>query len=360
MKLFLIMMLATAQSFAASMYVHPSMQEAIDFNEGMRMGDTRISPTAKDDSDSIVLDGKRYFTGFKPTSDIYRGARAINFKADPSIELPRTWDMRTFSHSPVRGQLQGSCWAEGNVSAFEMTWNAILGTKLVFSVDDVIHCSGYGTARNGGQLSMEYNTKAGLAFNSDYPYTAKDGRCRSDVTRQNPLKSAPFLRGEDGGFPTERELMVAAYTYGAFEICGSASSLGRGGRQDNPKGGRTDHCYAYVGWLDGAALGWLDATYHIFKNSWGDGDRSNKLANGQSWGDKGYGYYRLAKTPGGELQGSQITEIQVADTGLPIQPVAPEEFELTNPEGDRVLVVVKPGKIKAATLRANLKSLGYI
>lgn len=301
--------------------IHPAMRKAMD---------------AQDSAPYIVLDGKRHYTGFSPGAEFYDGASFLRFQPTVS-ELPKSWDMRDHSYSPVRGQLQGSCWAEGNVSAFELTWNYILGTEMVFSVDDVIHCSGYGTARWGGQMSLRYNTKRGLAFEKDYPYTAKDGPCRENVPRQFPLRAAPFLRGPNGGFPTERELMEAGLKYGAFEVCGSASSLGRGGRQDHPRGGRTDHCYAWAGWLDGEEMGWLPGKYHLIKNSWGDCDRSNQLSNGRCWGDKGWGYYRL-NTGNGRLSGSVITEIQVADTGRALIIPGYFEFEL---ESDSARLVVE-------------------
>lgn len=300
-------------------YIHPDMEKAIkETEEAKRTRAPRI--------DWVIIDGKRYYTGFHPDSNFYMGGSFISFKAKDG-ELPKSFDIRKNSHSPVRGQIQGSCWAEGNVSAFELTWNFIKGTKNVFAVNDVIDCSGYGTAWTGGQLSMQYNTRDGLAYESDYPYTGKDGRCKRDVKRHNELKAAPFLRGANGGFPTEKELMSAAYKYGALEVCGSASALGSGGRQDTPRNGVTNHCYAYAGWLDGKEMGWLDAKYHIIKNSWGDGSNSDLNLSGGDWGDKGYGYYRLSPD-GGKLKGSVITEIQVADTGLPL-PVSPVVSEFT-------------------------------
>lgn len=282
MKLIFILMLLSINLFAKP-FIHTEMEKAIKQNE-------RIIQNKKAFKNWVIIDGKRYWTGFNPTSEFYQNATFLDFKADPEIELPKSFDIRKNSHSPVRGQIQGSCWAEGSASAFDLTWNFIKQAKLVLGVNDVIDCSGFGTAANGGQLSLEYATKKGLAYESDYKYTGRDGRCKKDVERHLPLKSAPYLRGENGGFPTEQELMAAAYKYGAMEVCGSASALGSGGRQDIPKGGATNHCYAYAGWLDGKEMGWLDAKYHIIKNSWGDGSNSPLNLSGGDWGDKGYGY----------------------------------------------------------------------
>ena len=259
-------------AFCEEPYIHPDMKQAIDENEKLLKAGLPLP------EDFILLNGLKHHTGFRPLMQSYIGADFVNMKAD-DVVLPKKFDMREKSFSPVRGQIQGSCWAEGNVSAFELTWNFIKQTKTVFAVNDVIDCSGFGSAASGGQLSMGYDVKAGLAFESDYKYTGKDGRCKKDIARHQALKAAPFLRGATGKFPTEKELMAAAYQYGAMEVCGSAGALGSGGRQDNPGNGPTNHCYAYAGWLDGKEMGWLDAKYHIIKNSWGDG-----------WGDKGYAY----------------------------------------------------------------------
>jgi C1A family cysteine protease len=331
-------------------YIHPDMQRAIDETESAKR-----SGKAFNGSQWVVIDGKRYYTGFHPDSNFYAGGSFKHFKSDP-VTLPKSFDIRKNSHSPVRGQIQGSCWAEGNVSAFELTWNFINGTKTVFAVNDVIDCSGYGSASSGGQLSMQYNTEKGLAHEADYPYTGKDGRCKKDVARHNPLKAAPFLRGANGGFPTEKELMAAAFQYGALEVCGSASALGSGGRQDTIRNGVTNHCYAYAGWLDGKEMGWLDAKYHIIKNSWGDGSNSPLNLSGGDWGDNGYGYYRIS-TDGVRIRGSVITEIQVADTGLPLHLPMPKTFKLENQDIVLTVTVDADSKVDASKLSEMLKSV---
>jgi len=294
----------------AQKFIHEDMLKAIQENEqNLKKGILR--------DDFIFVGGKKVYTGFKPTQETYYGATYLDIKVDPNVKLPKTFDMRKKSYSPVRGQIKGSCWAEGGGSAFEMTQNYKDGSKTVYAVQDIIDCSGYGTAAAGGQLSMQYATKAGLAHDKDYTYHGRDGFCKRNVARHKPLKKAPYLRGATGRFPTRTELMFTVYTYGAVEVCGSSRSLGSGGRQDEPRSGMVDHCYAVVGWLDGEEMGWLKGTYFIIKNSWGDGSNSIWNLSDGDWGDKGYGYYRLARE-GEELKGSTITEIQVGDTGSPL------------------------------------------
>lgn len=307
-------------------FIHESMQEAIKKNETELVN--KFASGSGELAEDIV---NGYHTGFKPTSDFYRGAKYLNVKADPELIAKysaKGLDHRDFSYSPVRGQIQGSCWAEATVSVHELNWNAMIpGSKLVFAVNDVIDCSGHGSARGGGQLAFDYSI-AGLAFNSDYPYTGRDGRCKRDIERHNPLEQVAIVRGENGRFPNEAELLTAYFKYGALGVCGSAGALGRGGRQDEPRGGSTNHCYAYAAARPGKSLGWLDAWYHSMKNSWGDGsDSEHNLSNGD-WGDKGYGHYRLSRD-GNKISGSVVTEVMIAFSGER-RPAEPVTFFLEN------------------------------
>ena len=143
----LILLLLCVSTFANAIVIHPDMQRAIIENESKLEKGEPLS----DGNDFEIVDGEKRPTGFHPTSHFYMGASFINFKSDPNLVLPEEFDLTELSYSPVRGQPAGSCWAEGNVSAFELTWNYILGTKHVFAVNDVIGCSGFGTAKFGGQ-----------------------------------------------------------------------------------------------------------------------------------------------------------------------------------------------------------------
>jgi hypothetical protein len=102
-------------------------------------------------------------------------------------------------------------------------------------------------------------------------------------------------------------------------------------------------------------MGWLDGVYHIIKNSWGDGSNSPlNLANGD-WGDEGYGYYKLSRD-GKKLLGSVITEIQIADTGLPIGPVGPTVFTIETAQLVQTVTVKPGGKFSVSDLKAQLEA----
>lgn len=331
--------------------IHPSMLEAIQENEKLRANGALPSGRG----DFVIVNGQKQFTGFRPTREFYEGAESIN------IVVPEDWVMKPIdystAYSPVQGQVEGSCWAEGCGSAMDLAWNAALGTKLHFSVQDVIDCSGYGTARGGGQLSVSYAAD-GLALEEDYHYNGHDNRCKKDVPRAHALKGAPIIRGANGGFPTEREINYALHTIGPFEICGSAGALKDGGiHTEMPSNGPTDHCYAHGGMrFDEVLKVWL----HGVKNSWGAGDKSRLNPGGRSWGANpaGWGWYRLAKEAGGKIYGSIITELQAVYTGLvPFLPPEPVTFAVEN--GDlKATITVQPSlvqrlqEIKAAYAKA--------
>lgn len=321
--LFLFTMLYNAlQAFAANdLYVHPDMQKAIELRQN-----------GNDTDDFIIINGKKHFTGFHPSWDMYENAefrRASELKA--GAEIPKEFKL---GYSPVRGQLNSDCWAQAGISSLELTVNFADKSIKEFSVQDVIDCSGFGSASSGGQISVDHFLN-GAVYNADYPYTGRDARCRKDVTRREKIKRAFFLRGADGGFPTLQEIQATMMVYGAPEICGSASSLGSGGRQDTIRTGRTDHCYAIKEWFDGKSKGWLDATYLGIKNSWGGCDGST-FSNGRCWGDMGMGYYPLAKGDGVHLKGSVITEIKFVEY-KDFTPPEPVTFTLA--QGDVSLTV---------------------
>lgn len=333
-------------------FIHESMLEAIKINEA--------APKKEEPKKAAVNDDKP--KGFYPTMEFYKGAKYINIKADPDLIKQyetKGLDYREISYSPVRGQIQGSCWAEGAGSAFELNWNAVMLTKVIFSVQDIIDCSGFGTAKNGGQLSLEYALN-GLAYESDYKYTGRDGRCNKTVDRHLPLQQVAVLRGENGGFPTEPELLTAFLTYGAMEVCGSASALGNGGRQDTIRSGVTNHCYAYGSAIPGKSKGWLDVWYHGIKNSWGDGQNTALNLSKGNWGDKGWGDYKLSNN-GSKISGSVITEIMIGYAG-PLVPPAPVTFFVSNDTWNLKVTVQPTAKYTVdkarATMELALKQMG--
>lgn len=326
---------------AHSAWIHPQVKEAIKIGG----------------PDFIMVDGVKQFTGYRPSYRHYDGAVFRSFNdfsgRTAGTPIPDELDYRKLAQSPVRGQQAGDCWAQGGVSAFEFTVNAADRVSRIFSVQDVIDCSGFGSARSGGQLSMKHFEKGG-AYEAEYPYQGRDTRCKISVARHEKAIKSFYLRGADGKFPVLQEIQRAIMETGALEVCGSAGALGSGGRQDNVRNGSVNHCYGLVGWFQGKPLGWLDATYLIIKNSWGDGSGSD-LSNDRDWGDNGYGYYPLAKADGVHLKGSVITELQGVEY-KPLLPPGPIEFVLESAQVSIKVVMLPAAPFNEADAKKALKA----
>ncbi len=350
MKRFLLSLLVFTSIAQAAPEIHPGMLETIQANEGQ----IRETGFIKNPN-QIIVDGQVQFTGFNPTAEVYVDADYIE------INVPDDWEMKEIDYtalasSPVLKQTDGSCWAQGARTCMNLAWNSRYGytpghpKALDFSPQDVIDCSGYGTARRGGSLSLAYAVKAGLAYFGLYPYVGGDGKCKKDIERHNKLERAPMVRGKGGAFPNEKEVNYALWTIGPFEVCGSSRAMKSGGWVENPGGGSTDHCYGHAGMRWGPKWGKVAAWFHGMLNSWGT-----------KWGAEpaGAGWYKLASTPGGSLKNQRImTEMQVAVTGLPLFQPGPVKFGMSGPKGT-FQVTVQPGKFNADNVKKALKRAGY-
>ncbi|CAD8152319.1 unnamed protein product [Paramecium octaurelia] len=81
----------------------------------------------------------------------------------------------------------GSCWAFSAVGTLEINADIELNRKYELSEQDLVDCSGPydNQGCNGGWMdsAYEYVADNGLAEAKDYPYTAKDGVCKTSVKR---------------------------------------------------------------------------------------------------------------------------------------------------------------------------------
>lgn len=233
---------------------------------------------------------QRYFTGYAPSEDQYKRAQYRDFRNNKGA-LPKEIDLRPYVQR-VRNQQCGDCWAQGAVSAFEMAVSFYDKKSLFVSVQDVIDCSGFGSC-NGGYLSISHFVKPkGAVYESDYPYKGFNQACKKNIPKHEAAENAYYIR------PLTPENIRKAVAEGAFvEVCGSSRALGNGGWVTSNPTGMTDHCYAYVGYFDGAAHGKAAGTYDGIVNSWG-----------KNWGENGMGFYKAKSET--SFGGDVITEAQ--------------------------------------------------
>lgn len=189
--------------------------------------------------------------------------------------LPSSYDWRTKGAvTDVKDQGQcGSCWSFSATGALEGAWAIKTGKLISLSEQQLVDCStSYGNMGcNGGLMDSAflYAIDHGMCTESDIPYTAKDGSCKScsptvtanscfDVTPndQLALKEAVFNRPVSVAIEADT-LSFQLYKSGVISTkCGT----------------NLDHGVLVVGY--GEENGTL---YWLVKNSWGTG-----------WGDNGY------------------------------------------------------------------------
>ncbi|CAD8093610.1 unnamed protein product [Paramecium sonneborni] len=106
----------------------------------------------------------------------YKGAE-VDWTTDKSIKYPGVKNQGSC----------GSCWAFSAVGTLEINTDIELNRRYDLSEQDLVDCSGPydNEGCNGGWMdsAFEYVADNGLAEAKDYPYTAKDGVCKTTVKR---------------------------------------------------------------------------------------------------------------------------------------------------------------------------------
>jgi C1A family cysteine protease len=192
-------------------------------------------------------------------------------------ELPEYYDWRVYAQglTPVKRQKWNDCWAQGTVGVLESLVKIWHGVEIDASVQQVISCSGSGTAARGGYFAHEYHRRVGAVLATTYPYTATDTRCRTGLQATYQLEKWGYV-GQSNRRPTTKEMKKAMMEHGPLGVTISANSAlqnftGSGVFKGCTNGG-TNHIEVIVGWNDKEGGGvWF------VRNSWG-----------ASHGDNGY------------------------------------------------------------------------
>lgn len=175
--------------------------------------------------------------------------------------------------TPIKNQGQcGSCWAFSSTGGLEGAQFVASGKIQSLSEQTLVDCSGsYGNKGcNGGLMdnAFKYVKAKGIASESAYPYTAKDGSCKQYTSVQGCSSFTDVSGGSSGlakalaGQPISVAVDASkwsSYRSGVFSCSGRP---------------QLDHGVLLVGSFD---------QYWVIKNSWG-----------ASWGMSGF--IQLSKT----------------------------------------------------------------
>merc|ERR1719247_1212522 len=117
----------------------------------------------------------------------YKGKQTNNEEAEilDTSNLADSMDWRSRGAvTPVKNQGQcGSCWAFSSTGAIEGSMFLSTGTLKSYSEQQLVDCSKNGNQGcNGGLMdyAFEYIEQNPLQLEADYPYKAKNGKCKYD------------------------------------------------------------------------------------------------------------------------------------------------------------------------------------
>ena len=205
-------------------------------------------------------------------------------KSVPLKDIPSYWDWRDWNGvTPVKNQRScGSCWTFSTVGALEAHYLIKYGEFRNISEQQLVDCAGafdnHGCSGGLPSHAFEYIFYAGgIATETDYVYTAKDGSC---YFKKNMASIAVNGGSVNITLGDESELLHAVFEHGPVSVCYQvvtgfrdyksgvySSSTCKNSAMD------VNHAVLAVGF--GQDEKGMD--YWIVKNSWGD-----------TWGDKGY------------------------------------------------------------------------
>jgi len=175
--------------------------------------------------------------------------------------------------TPVKDQGQcGSCWAFSSTGGTEGSWEIASGKLVSLSEQQLVDCSKQNSGCNGGLMdyAFSYYKSTSIATEQSYPYTGRDGSCKSSYTTAIPSGGVTGYTDVSSSSSALMSALNSNPVSVAVEADQSSFQRYSGGTITSGCGTNLDHGVLAVGYDS-------SANYFLVKNSWGT-----------SWGNNGY------------------------------------------------------------------------
>jgi cathepsin L len=173
--------------------------------------------------------------------------------------------------TPVKNQGQcGSCWAFSSTGGLEGSYQISSGKLVSLSEQQFVDCSKQNSGCNGGLMDYAFAFAEGtaVATESSYPYTARDGTCKTSFTTGIPRGGVTGYKDVSRSTSALQSALNVMPVSVAIQADQSVFQQYTGGVITSGCGTSLDHGVLAVGY---------DGTTIKVKNSWGT-----------SWGVNGY------------------------------------------------------------------------
>jgi len=220
--------------------------------------------------------------GYKAPEQAYSGLPFLGEHVHTGEELAASLDWVTRGAvTSVKDQGQcGSCWAFSTTGSVEGAWQVGSGTLISASEQQLVDCAtATSSGCQGGSMAgaIQYEAGTNVCSEASYPYTARDGTCKSSCTAAIPqggITGYKSVGKHNGASIADMKSALALNPVSiAIEADQASFQNYQSGTLSSGCGTSLDHGVLVAGYgTDGSGT-----DYWLIKNSWGT-----------SWGNRGY------------------------------------------------------------------------